>query len=134
MHGDFNLAADAPLQTLRIEVLGADFPSLYDTYLRPWLYGSMLADLDTAGQISGSLRWDKGKVSHVALDPLNLSVDDREGRFSLDTVNGRIRWNDTTTPVRSELDWASGSLFQVALGASRVARPIIWMISVRDPL
>jgi hypothetical protein len=119
--GDFNLAADAPLQTLRIEVLEADFPSLYDTYLRPWLYGSMLADLDTAGQISGSLRWDKGKVSHVALDPLNLSVDDREGRFSLDTVNGRIRWNDTTTPVRSELDWASGSLFQVALGASRVA-------------
>jgi hypothetical protein len=81
----------------------------------------MLADLDTAGQISGTLRWDKGKVSHVALDPLNLSVDDREGRFSLDTVNGRIRWNDTTTPVRSELDWASGSLFQVALGASRVA-------------
>ena len=117
--GHFNLAADAPLQALRIEVLQADFPSFYDTYLRPWLYGSMLADLDTAGQISGTLRWDKGKLSHVALDPHKLSVDDREGRFALDAVNGRIRWNDTTTPVRSELAWASGSVFQVALGASR---------------
>jgi len=36
-------------------------------------------------------------------------------------VDGRIRWNDTTMPVRSELAWASGSLFQVALGASRIA-------------
>jgi hypothetical protein len=119
--GHFNLAADAPLQTLQIEIPQADFPSLYDTYLRPWLYDSMLADLDTAGQISGTLRWDKGKLSHVALDPLKLSVDDREGRFALHAVDGRIRWNDTTMPVRSELAWASGSLFQVALGASRVA-------------
>ena len=119
--GHFNLAADAPLQTLQIEIPQADFPSLYDTYLRPWLYDSMLADLDTAGQISGTLRWDEGKLSHVALDPLKLSVDDREGRFALHAVDGRIRWNDTTMPVRSELAWASGSLFQVALGASRVA-------------
>ncbi len=118
--GHINLAADEPLKTLRIEVLQADFPSLYDSYLRPWLYGSLLADLDTAGQISGTLRWNEGKLSQLALDPLNLSVDDREGRFALDAVNGRIRWNDTSTPVRSELFWAGGSVFQVALGASRV--------------
>ena len=118
-NGQFNLAADAPLQDLRIEVLQADFPSLYDTYLKPWLYGTMLADLDMAGQISGTLRWEKGKLSHVALDPLDLSVDDREGRFALYAVNGQLRWSDSATPLRSELAWASGSVFQVALGASR---------------
>ena len=118
-NGQFNLAADSPLQALRIEVLQADFPSLYDTYLKPWLFGTMLADLDTGGQISGILQWEKGKLSHVALDPLKLSVDDREGRFALDAVNGRIRWSDSATPLRSELAWGRGSVFQVALGASR---------------
>ncbi len=118
-NGQFYLAADAPLQALRVEVLQADFPSLYHTYLKPWLFGTMLADLDTSGQISGALHWEKGKLSHVSLDPLNLSVDDREGRFALDTVNGRVRWDDSATTARSELAWASGSVFRVALGASR---------------
>lgn len=119
--GLFSLAADAPLQELQLEIRQADFPSLYDTYLRPWLYGSMLADLDTAGQLSGTLRFDKGKLSQLSLEPLNLSVDDREGRFALDAMNGRVRWSDTAAPERSELAWAGGSLFQVALGASRFA-------------
>ncbi|MGB5180414.1 MAG: hypothetical protein WBP44_17005 [Gammaproteobacteria bacterium] len=118
-NGHIDLAADAPLQALRVEVLQAGFPSLYDTYLKPWLFGTMLADLAMSGQISGALHWEQGKLSHVSLDPLNLSVDDREGRFALDRVNGRIRWVDSATPARSELTWASGSVFKVALGATR---------------
>ena len=119
--GHFSLAADAPLRALQLEIRQAEFPALYDTYLQPWLYDSALADLDTAGQLSGSLRWEQGKLSHVSLDPVNLSVDDREGRFELDAMNGRLRWSDTTTPARSELAWASGSIFRVALGATRLA-------------
>jgi hypothetical protein len=94
---------------------------MYDTYLQPWLYDSALADLDTSGQLSGSLRWEQGKLSQVSLDPVKLSVDDREGRFKLDAMNGRLRWSDTTTPARSELAWAGGSIFRVALGATRLA-------------
>ena len=120
-HGLFNLAADAPIRELQLEVRQAHFPSLYETYLRPWLYGSALADLDTAGELSGTLHWEQGKLSRVSLDPVNLSVDDREGRFELHAVNGRVRWSDTATAARSELAWASGSVFQVALGATRLA-------------
>jgi len=118
--GHFSLAADAPLRELRLEVHQAEFPSLYDTYLQPWLYDSALADLNTAGQLSGTLRWEQGQLSHVSLDPLNLSVDDREGRFELKAMNGKLRWSDTSTPVRSELAWESGSVFNVALGATRL--------------
>ena len=81
----------------------------------------MLADLDTAGQLSGTLRWEQGKLRHVSLEPLKLSVDDREGRFELDSMNGRVRWSDTVTPVRSELAWAGGSVFRVLLGAARLS-------------
>ena len=81
----------------------------------------MLADLDTAGQLSGTLRWEQGKLSQVSLDPANLSVDDREGRFELDSMNGRVRWSDTAIPARSELAWAGGSVFRVLLGAARLA-------------
>jgi hypothetical protein len=119
-HGHFSLAAAAPLRALQLEIRQAEFPSLYDTYLQPWLHDSALADLDTAGQLSGSLRWEQGKLSHVSLDPVKLSVDDREGRFGLNAMNGRLRWSDTTTPARSELAWASGSVFRVALGATRL--------------
>ncbi|MEN8204408.1 MAG: hypothetical protein ABFS24_00225 [Pseudomonadota bacterium] len=117
-YGLINLAGDPPVRELRLEVRQAEFPSLYDTYLQPWLYDSAAADLDTAGQLSGNLRWEQGKLSHVALDPVNLSVDDREGRFELNAMNGQLRWSDTPTPVRSELAWAGGSVFQVALGAT----------------
>ena len=118
--GHFKLAADAPIRALQLEVRQAEFPSLYDTYLQPWLYDSALADLDTTGQISGTLRWEQGKLSHVSLDPVNLSVDDREGRFGLHAMNGQLRWSDTDTPVRSELAWESGSVFDVALGSTRM--------------
>jgi len=119
--GLFSLGADAPLRALQLEIRQAEFPALYDTYLQPWLYDSALADLDTAGQLSGSLRWEQGKLSHVSLDPVELSVDDREGRFELDAINGRLRWSDSTAPSRSELAWASGSIFRVSLGATRLA-------------
>jgi hypothetical protein len=118
--GYFDLAVDAPIRELQLEVRQAEFPSLYDTWLQPWLYDSALADLDTAGQISGMLRWEQGQLCHVSLDPVNLSVGDREGRFELHAMNGQLRWSDTSTPVRSELAWESGSVFDVALGGTRI--------------
>jgi len=118
--GRFNLAADAPLRELQLEIRQAEFPAMYDTYLQPWLYDSALADLDTAGQLSGGLRWEQGKLSLLSLDPVNLSVDDREGRFELNAMHGQLRWSGNATPVRSELAWASGSVFRVGLGATRL--------------
>ena len=106
-HGHFSLAADAPIRDLQLELRQANFPSLYDTYLRPWLYGSMLADLDTVGELSGVLYWEQGKLSRVSLDPVNLSVNDREGRFGLNAVSGRVRWADSAVPARSELAWST---------------------------
>jgi hypothetical protein len=119
--GHFSLAAEAPLRELQLEIRQAEFPSLYDTYLRPWLYGSMLADLDTSGQLRGTMAWQQGKLSQLFLEPLELSVNDREGRFALESMNGRVRWSDTAVPERSELAWSGGSIFRVALGASRFA-------------
>jgi hypothetical protein len=119
-HGHFSLAADTPLRELQLEVRQANFPSLYDTYLRPWLFGSLLAELDTSGQLSGTMAWQQGKLSQLSLEPLELSVNDREGRFALDSINGQVRWSDDAVPERSELAWAGGSVFRVALGASGI--------------
>ena len=118
--GRFNLAAAAPLRELQLEIRQAEFPAMYDTYLQPWLYDSALADLDTAGQLSGHLRWEQGTLSQVSLDPVNLSVDDREGRYELNAMHGQLRWSSNAMPVRSELAWGSGSVFQVGLGAARL--------------
>jgi hypothetical protein len=119
--GHFKLATDAPLRELRLDIRQAEFPVLYKTYLQPWLYDSILADLDTSGQLSGSLRWEQGKLGDVSLNPINLSVEDREGRFGLKSMNGQLRWSSTAVPVRSELAWASGSVFRIELGAARLA-------------
>jgi hypothetical protein len=85
------------------------------------LFGTLLADLDTSGQLSGTIAWQQGKLSHLSLEPHDLTVDDRMGRFALEAMNGHIRWSDATTPERSELEWAGGSVYRVALGASRFA-------------
>jgi len=119
--GQFSLATESPLRELQLEIRQATFPSLYDTYLRPWLFGTLLADLDTSGQLSGTIAWQQGKLSHLSLEPHDLTVDDRMGRFALEAMNGHIRWSDAATPERSELEWAGGSVYRVSLGASRFA-------------
>ena len=118
--GRFNLVAEPRIQELLLDIQQAKFPSLYESYLQPWLHTTALGDLDTAGQLAGQLQWQQGALNRVQLDLVELSLDDTQQRFELNNINGRLRWSDSAIPVNSELAWDRGSVFRVALGPTRL--------------
>jgi len=116
--GRLDLGSGVSPGDLRVQLRDAKMASLYTTYLRPWLTGTLLGDLDTGGRISGELDWREGDLEKVSLDLADLSVLDREGRFDLAGVSGRLRWSADGSAQVSDLHWQKGSVYRVELGAS----------------
>jgi hypothetical protein len=114
--GKISLQADMPVSDLHVTIKQGQFPSLFNTYLQPWLYDTGYAELDTGGSLTGEIELQHGALSRLSLDPRDLSVDDREGRFTLNAMNGQLRWSTAQAVQRSMLSWQDGSLFNVALG------------------
>lgn len=114
--GTISPMTDAPLRHLHVTIEQAQFPSLFTTYLQPWLYDTGFAELDTSGLLNGVIEFEQGTLSRLSLDPRDLSIDDREGRFALNAMNGQLRWSTEQAAQPSTLSWSDGSLFDVALG------------------
>jgi len=114
--GHIDLGKGPLLRELQVELQEGAFASIYPTYLRPWFAGTMLGALDTSGEINGDLHWREGELGRVTLDLANLSLHDREGRFDLAGVNGRLRWSAGGEAQVSDLHWQSGSVYRVGLG------------------
>ena len=114
--GTITPMSDAPLHDLRVTIEQAKFPSLFTTYLQPWLYDTGFAELDTSGLLNGIIEFEQGTLSRLSLDPRDLSIDDREGRFALNAMNGQLRWSTAQAAQPSTLSWGDGSVFDVALG------------------
>jgi hypothetical protein len=115
-NGRLDLAADALLRDLHVELQEGNVTALYGTYLRPWFAGTLAGDLETAGGLSGELHWQAGEFDRVKLDLADLSLRDREGRFDLTGVNGHLRWSAGGTAEISDLHLQGGSVYRVALG------------------
>jgi hypothetical protein len=110
-----------PLERLSLEVEQGSLPGLYDTWLKPWLTGTLLGDLQTGGQLGAQLQLAHGElqVAHLQLD--GVALDDRESRFGLHGLAGEVDWARDEVPRQSALRWEEGHLFRVPLGAARIA-------------
>jgi hypothetical protein len=114
--GHLNLDTGSLLQDLQVELQEGMVAELYGTYLRPWFAGTMAGDLDMAGRLTGELHWQAGELGRVQLDLADLSLQDREGRFDLTGLSGRLRWSAGGTTEVSDLHWQGGSVYRVGLG------------------
>ena len=119
--GRFSFASAMKTESLQLEIGEAVFPSLYDTYIQPWLTGSALGDMQTSGRASGALMLQDGALHSLRLDVQGLSLEDREGLFGMEDVQAKIRWSDSGAAEQSELQWASGHVYRVDLGPAKIA-------------
>ncbi len=110
--------AQSLLQQLSAQVDEAIFPAVYDTYLKPWLLDTSAGDLDTAGRLSGSLRLSEDGLQSLQLSLDELSLDDRQQRYALYDLSGKLDWAQDTQARRSQLAWRGGSLYRMELGAA----------------
>ena len=108
-------------ESLDVEVKQGVFPALYETWLQPWLTETMAGELESAGRVTAQVNWRADHLQQLDLELKAVTLHDKEGRFGLDEISGRVKWLNETTPVRSQLEWSGGNLYRVALGPASVA-------------
>jgi hypothetical protein len=123
LHAAGLISLDRPvrLEDLSLDITEGRFPGLYNTYLQPWLNDTVLADLQTTGAVTAAVRWSQGKTAGVRLDLDDVSLDDREGRYGLGGVQGRVDWAGEAAPRHSDVRWRNGHIYRVPLGAGQLA-------------
>jgi len=113
-------AAGNPLQTLHLEIAGAQLPGLYTTWLQPWLAGTALGKLDTEGRLQGRIDIVDGRPRSAQLRLKDVSLHDRDGHFGIGKVDGDLHWDSQAARV-STLAWQEASVYSLQLGAAKVA-------------
>ena len=119
--GRFSFTSPMKIGSLQLEISEAVFPSLYDTYMKPWLIESELGDMQTTGRASGVLVLQDGALHSLRLDVQGLSLKDGEGQFGIENVLAKIRWSASGVAEQSEVQWAGGHVYRVDLGPARIA-------------
>ena len=120
-NGRFSFGEVIKAESLQLDIKEAVFPSLYDTYMKPWLTGTAVGSLQTSGRASGGLMLQDNALQTLRLDLQDLSLEDQEGLFGLEKVQARIRWSASAAAEPSEVQWSGGHVYRVDLGPARIA-------------
>ena len=112
---------DAPLERVTAAIQQAQLPTAFDTYIQPWLRGQLGDEIKTSGQFSGRYAYQTGGATVVQLVLQDVAIDDPRRRFGFEKLSGSIDWGSDATPRVTELGWASGSLYRLALGRTQLA-------------
>lgn len=106
------------IESLALEIEDGTLPDLYETWLQPWLAGTLLGDLHTGGTLDARLNWRQGELDAAVLELGALSFDDSASRFGLTGVNGRLDWGRDARVRQSALRWEQGHVYSIPLGAA----------------
>lgn len=104
---------------VRVDVKNAQLPGFYETYLRPFLLGTDLDELETEGRMAGSFAFtpDEGPVLTLAYD--DVYFDDSRGRFGGYGITGSIEWRERGSEWQSSRVVVDGGhLFGFDIGAA----------------
>ncbi|SFM25999.1 hypothetical protein SAMN05421721_101209 [Ectothiorhodospira mobilis] len=105
----------------RLDVERARFPAVYDALLQPFLRGTVLGDLETAGEVSARLDWRGGRPVRAAVTADGLFADDRLGRLGLYDADARLLWDARGGAPMSHLGFMGGHLYRLPMGMTRMA-------------
>jgi hypothetical protein len=113
---------DMAVERMDVPQLDLGFPRAYETYLKPFLAGTAVGDLDSAGEVSASLSVAGGELRDLRLRPRHLEVTDRQGRFAVRDLEGLVAWSDGLEPSAegSRLGWAGAAVYGIPVGEGRL--------------
>ncbi|HEX7062113.1 MAG TPA: hypothetical protein VF200_09085 [Woeseiaceae bacterium] len=112
----------APLVSGTLRVEHASVEALYSGVLQVLAAGTLLGNLDTAGDVSGSVRLVDGAVAALDVFLDDVWLDDRDGRLSVAGLDGELHWPGAAgtpgdAPVTT-LSWQAASAYSIPLGAT----------------
>lgn len=117
---------DLSLGPLRLNVLSlrldrSRLGMLYEHWLRPTLIEAGLDALDVRGWGSGSVSYRDGRLRTLRARLESVDIEDGEGRAGLTGLNGALAWDENGRGLPSTLQWQSGHLYDITIGASHMA-------------
>jgi hypothetical protein len=115
-------ANEPPLCSGVLRLEDASAQALYSNLLQVLAAGTMLGDLETAGELSGSVRIADNAIAAVDLRFQDVYADDGEGRLSIAGLTGDLHWPGPAgepgdAPVTT-LSWNAASVYRVPLAAA----------------
>ncbi len=109
------------LADLELNLEQARLPTVYRRYLQTPLTGTVLGDLTTDGLVRGRLVLDDRGLKELDLRLAAVNVEDGQGRFGAQGLDGRLAWGRGESPRRSELSWRQGHVYRIDLGPANLA-------------
>jgi len=109
------------ITSTRLQIARTSLSGLYQTYMQPFLIGTALDAVKSAGHVSLKLNYQRDGAASAQVTLDNVYLDDQQGRYGLHGLAGTLVWtNDKTTPP-SHLNWRDGYIYKLTLGVSRFA-------------
>jgi hypothetical protein len=105
------------LRAARLEIAEATLPGAYEIYLKPFLAGTPLGALDTAGRLTGEAELNGAELARLRVQLDNLHIDDREARLAVFGLSGELAWNAALPAAEPQrLRWSGGFLYGIPFG------------------
>jgi len=119
VQGRMTLAANAAVTGLDLRLHSDNLPGLRDGYLSGWLGKFGLEALQLQGALDARVVMREGALRVVDARLHQVEVDDPQGRFRFDALDGDVRYS-ADAAVSSELAWQGGALYGLEFGPARL--------------
>ena len=117
---DGALAFDAKgnLKALNVGRFHASFPEAYQRYGEAWLGTMGLHNVQSAGQLSGTIDLRADGPHAFAFSTTNLDLADADGRVALKSLHGGLDWSADGDRPASTLGWSALQFYRIPSGAA----------------
>ena len=112
--------AETPLRRLGLHIEQAWLPGLFQTWLQPWLAGSVLEKLETEGSLQGHFELRDLRPQSLKLKLQQVSFSEPNGQFGVRALNGALDWDNSGAIRESRLAWQGANFYQLQLGAAEL--------------
>ena len=114
------------LLTARVDVDIPDLGRLNERYVQPLVAGSAAEGVVLQGAVSASIDYVDARLTRLSTRIQHVSVsavqtdDSKPPDYTLDDLEGEVRWARGGIPDTSVLTWSAGSLYGLPLGGARL--------------
>ena len=110
--------SDAIGLTTSVQLRNSSVSNLYTNLVKIQLAGTILGNLETDGQLSGSVVITNNALDSATLQLDDVILDDTRGRFAIYGLNGAVDWHadPAIVPAPSSIRWDSGTVYNIVIG------------------
>ncbi|MFZ2236644.1 MAG: hypothetical protein WAV67_09730 [Dokdonella sp.] len=111
-----DLTATKWLPELKLRLSEIRLAKAAERYGSSWLAAKGYAGLRLSGKLAGELDFDASGMQRFALYADRISVDDAEGRFAIDTLNGAVDWTHGNVRPATSIAWKRLEFYRIPFG------------------